>query len=55
LIIKDATGSTDANKLAEMAQWFADNIWLIIKYRKFIMVNIANGKSLNSIIYRFYL
>jgi mannan endo-1,4-beta-mannosidase len=43
--LHDATGSSDANRLYEMAQWFADNIWLFIKYRKYIMINIANEWS----------
>ena len=41
----DATGSSDNNKLYEMAQWLADNVWLLIKYRKYLLVNIANEWS----------
>jgi mannan endo-1,4-beta-mannosidase len=43
--LHDATGSQDDNKLLEMAQFWADNVWLLIKYRKHIIVNIANEWS----------
>jgi mannan endo-1,4-beta-mannosidase len=43
--LHDVTGSSNATRLNEMAQWFADNIWLFIKYRKYIMINIANEWS----------
>ena len=43
--LHDATGSSDANYLNEMAQYLADQVWLLIKYRKYILVNIANEWS----------
>lgn len=41
----DATGSPDDWKLMEMAQWLADNVWILIKHRKYIIVNVANEWS----------
>ncbi len=35
--LHDATGSNDNTKLYEMAQWLADNVWLLIKYRKYLL------------------
>lgn len=43
--LHDATGSSDANYLNEMAQHLADQVWLLVKYRKYILVNIANEWS----------
>jgi mannan endo-1,4-beta-mannosidase len=35
--LHDVTGSNDNNKLYEMTQWLADNVWLLIKYRKYLL------------------
>lgn len=43
--LHDATGSSSVSQLHEMAQFWADNVWLLIKYRKYIVVNIANEWS----------
>lgn len=43
--LHDATGDANSGKLIEMAQWFADQVWLLIKWRKYILVNIANEWS----------
>jgi mannan endo-1,4-beta-mannosidase len=40
--LHDAVGSNDASKLNELATWWADNVWLLVKYRKYIIVNIAS-------------
>jgi mannan endo-1,4-beta-mannosidase len=45
LELHDATGSSDANYLNQMAQYWANNVWLLIKYRKYILVNICNEWS----------
>ena len=41
----DATGSSNQADLLRMAQYLANNVWLLIKYRKHILVNIANEWS----------
>lgn len=43
--LHDATGSASVSQLNEMAQFWADNVWLLVKYRKYIIVNIANEWS----------
>ena len=40
--LHDATGSNDPVRLLEMAYWWCDNIKIIMKYRKFLIVNIVN-------------
>ncbi|CAF0970562.1 unnamed protein product [Brachionus calyciflorus] len=40
--LHDGTGSSDTSKLSRMAQWFASYIHVFQKYRRFLMINIAN-------------
>lgn len=40
--LHDATGSNDPNVLKSCAEWFANNIVLFQKYKKYVMINIAN-------------
>jgi mannan endo-1,4-beta-mannosidase len=41
----DATGSDKPADLHAMARFIANNVWLLVKYRKYIIVNIANEWS----------
>jgi hypothetical protein len=43
--LHDATGSSNSADLQRLAQWWANNVWLLIKHRRFIIVNIANEWS----------
>jgi mannan endo-1,4-beta-mannosidase len=50
--LHDVTGNAtsaggDPNYLKLMAQFWADNVWLLIKYRQYVIVNIANEWSTN--------
>lgn len=40
--LHDATCKQDPNELIKSANWFAQNIWLFNKYKKYIIINIAN-------------
>jgi mannan endo-1,4-beta-mannosidase len=43
--LHDATGSSNSADLQRLAQWWANNVWLLIKHRRLIIVNIANEWS----------
>ena len=40
--LHDATGSSDASRLLECAFWFKNNIDLFNRYKRYILINIAN-------------
>ena len=40
--LHDATGSSDRWALDNCATWFKNNVWLLNKYKKYLIVNIAN-------------
>jgi mannan endo-1,4-beta-mannosidase len=42
LEMHDATGSNNVADLRKCAQWFKDNSWLLFKYQRYLLVNIAN-------------
>jgi mannan endo-1,4-beta-mannosidase len=55
LELHDVTGNAtatggDPNYLKLMAQFWADNVWLLIKYRQYLIVNIANEWSTNAML-----
>ena len=59
--LHDATGSSDVNSLINCAKWFKDNMSLFLRYKKYVLINIANewspwGTPLESkiIIIRYY-
>lgn len=43
--LHDVTGSANPADLTAMANWWADHAWLLVKYRPYILVNIANEWS----------
>ena len=43
--LHDATGSSNVNDLFNCARWFVNNIALFNKYKKYILINIANEWS----------
>jgi hypothetical protein len=43
--LHDATGSSDVNSLLDCAKWFKDNMNLFMKYKKYVLINIANEWS----------
>jgi mannan endo-1,4-beta-mannosidase len=40
--LHDATGSSDPKTLENCATWFKNNVALLNKYKKYLIVNIAN-------------
>ncbi len=43
--LHDATGSSDINSLLNCAKWFKDNMSLFFKYKRYVLINIANEWS----------
>jgi hypothetical protein len=43
--LHDVTGSNDVDSLLSCAKWFKDNIGLFLKYKKYVLINIANEWS----------
>ena len=40
--LHDVTCSSNVNDLISCAQWFSNNIGMLKKYQKYILINIAN-------------
>lgn len=40
--LHDVTCSSNVNDLLRCAQWFSNNIAMLNKYQKYILINIAN-------------
>lgn len=43
--LHDATCKQDPNELIKSANWFVQNMWLFNKYKKYVIINIANEWS----------
>jgi len=40
--LHDVTGSSNVNDLLNCAQWFSNNMAMLKKYQKYVLINIAN-------------
>ena len=41
--LHDVTGSSNVNDLLNCAKWFSNNMAMLKKYQKYILINIAGG------------